>query len=300
MLRSTSPMGQFKALAEETGGRVILNANDLVGELGRIAEDRKSITYWGTRRPNRPREAVTNCAWRWIARAWRCGRARVLRRETGVSAGRRRRREAGEISGAAAAAASGILTAAMQLPYFYASPTSRASICHGDPHLENQVRKGQGKPHAELRVTGVARSRRRGGGRFNDTVNLDFESTKESDAFAKQPYHYEYQFNLPPGQYHLGLRWRLAKASPVKWKCPWWWMRGWTPDWPERGGAIEGQPRRAGPGLRPGRFALGGPPCAVADLARSSLRQQPLPARRGRLGVPRSVRPPLSAANPPP
>ena len=46
-------------------------------------------------------------------------------------------------------------------------------------------------------------------GKFDDAVELDFATAKEADAFGEQPYHYEYQFDLAPGQYRL----RVTVAS---------------------------------------------------------------------------------------
>jgi hypothetical protein len=70
--------------------------------------------------------------------------------------------------------------------------------------------RSKGKPHAELHVAGVAsRSDGAVAGKFEDAVKLDFETAKEAEAFAKQPFHYEYQFDLAPGQYRI----RVTVAS---------------------------------------------------------------------------------------
>jgi len=215
--------GSLKPLADETGGRVILNANDLVGELGRIAEDQEEHYVLGYTPAESPagschelRVAVDRAGLEVRARKGYCAAKPVSLLAAGGGA------KAGEISGAAAAAASGILTAAMQLPYFYASANvARVNLAMEIPTSKIKFEKAKGKPHAELRVTGVAT--KPGGevaGRFNDTVNLDFESTKESDAFAKQPYHYEYQFNLPPGQYHLGVTVEAGEGISGKVEMP--------------------------------------------------------------------------------
>jgi hypothetical protein len=105
----------------------------------------------------------------------------------------------------AAAAPAGNLAASMQLPYFYTSANvARVNLAMEIASAGIKFDRVKGKPHAELHITGVAS--KTGGevaGRFNDSVNLDFPTSKESDAFAKQPYHYEYQFDLTPGQYNL-------------------------------------------------------------------------------------------------
>jgi hypothetical protein len=194
----------FKPLADETGGRVIANANDIVGALGHIAEEQEEHYVLGYTPADSPagschglRVAVNRSGLDVRARKGYCSAKPVNLMAGGGGA------KAGENS--AAPAASGNLAAAMQLPYFYASANvARVNLAMEIASAGIQFDKVKGKPHAELRVVGVAlKADGEVAGRFNDAVKLDFESSKESDAFARQPFHYEYQFDLAPGQYNF-------------------------------------------------------------------------------------------------
>ena len=102
-----------------------------------------------------------------------------------------------------AAAPAGNLALAMQLPYFYASSgAARVNLAMEIPTADIKFAKVKGKTVAELHVTGVA-SKPDGSvaGRFNDAAEIDFATIKESA--VRQPYHYEYQFDLAPGQYNI-------------------------------------------------------------------------------------------------
>jgi hypothetical protein len=64
------------------------------------------------------------------------------------------------------------------------------------------------------------------GGRFSDVVSLDFPGDKEVDAFHKRPLHYEYQFDLPPGEYNLRVSFsagerNFGKAEAALTIAPW-------------------------------------------------------------------------------
>jgi hypothetical protein len=193
----------FKPLADETGGRVIANANDLVGALGHIAEEQEEHYVLGYTPAESP---VGSC------HALRVAVSRAgldVRARKGYCSAKPVNLVAGDATTKAAenraAPSAGNLAATMQLPYFYASANvARVNLAMDIAPAGIKFEKVKGKPHAELHVTGLAS--KPGGevaGRFNDSVGLDFESTKESDAFAKQAFHYEYQFDLAPGQYNL-------------------------------------------------------------------------------------------------
>jgi len=194
----------YRWLADGTGGRTILNANDLVGELGRIAEQQEEHYVLGYEPPESPagschnlRVAVDRPGVDVEARKGYCGAKPVVLMAAGAAA-----------KAIAAPPPAGNLGASMELPYFYASANvARVNLAMEIASAAIKFDKLKGKPHAELHVTGVA-SRADGevAGRFDDAVKLDFESAKESEAFGKQPYHYEYQFELAPGEYRLRVK----------------------------------------------------------------------------------------------
>jgi VWFA-related protein len=194
----------LKALADQTGGRAIANANDLVGELGRIADEQEEHYVLGFS-PGELPEGSCHSLRIEISRPGLDVQARkgyCSSKPVDLLAGNTASRTLEE---RAAGASAGNLTASLQLPYFYSSPNAaRVNVAMEIRTAGIKFQKVKGKPHAELKVAGVAY--RPGGdvaGRFSDVVQLDFETDKEAAAFAKQPYHYEYQFDLGPGEYSL-------------------------------------------------------------------------------------------------
>ncbi len=191
----------LQAVAEQTGGRVVRNTNDLVGELGRIADEqteRYVVGYY-------PAASVGGC---------HALRVAVARPGVDVSArkGYCTSKPAALTTASAAeraldssAASPGANTAAsIEAPYFYGSPeTARVNLAMEIDGAAIKFQKVKGKPHAELTIAGVASKAGEVAGRFSDVVKLDFESDKDVAAFAKRPYHYEYQFDLGPGEYDL-------------------------------------------------------------------------------------------------
>lgn len=199
----------YRALADGTGGRAILNVNDLASQLGRIAQQEEEhyvLTYDPPESPvgscHNLRVTVDRPGVDVEARKGYCSA-----RPTGLVA----LAKLAETTGSSAHSGEPALPASVALPYFYSS----ANVAHVNLAMEIatagiKLDKSKGKPHAELHVTGIAtKSDGSVAGKFDDTVQLDFATSKEAEAFGKQPYHYEYQFDLAPGQYRV----RLTAAS---------------------------------------------------------------------------------------
>lgn len=191
----------LKALAEETGGRVLARANDLAAELGKVAEDQDEHYILGYVPAESARE---------------CHALRVDVKRPGLEVRARQgycktspvealAADAGKAVETRAASDAGNMAASMLLPYFYSAPNiAKVNVAMEIGVATIPFPKVKGKPHAELRVVGVAyKPDGAAGGRFSDLVNLDFENDKEVEAFRRRPLHYEYQFDLPPGQYKL-------------------------------------------------------------------------------------------------
>jgi len=197
----------YKSLADGTGGGAILNVNDLVGQLGRIAEREDERYVLSYEPPESPAGSCHNL------------RVTVDRPSVDVEArkGYCSARPAGLVASAkpaeinTARANEPKLAASLQLPYFYSSANvARVNLAMEIASEGVKFDKSKGKPHAELHVAGVAtKSDGSVAGKFDDAVKLDFETAKEAEAFARQPYHYEYQFDLAPGQYRI----RVTVAS---------------------------------------------------------------------------------------
>jgi hypothetical protein len=99
----------------------------------------------------------------------------------------------------------GSIAASIQTPYFYASPnTARVNLTMDIPANSIKFEKVKGKQHATLNILGIAyKADNSVAARFSDAVDLDFEGKKEVQEFAKQPFHYENQFEVASGQYNL-------------------------------------------------------------------------------------------------
>ncbi len=211
----------LRPLADETGGRVIANANDLVGELGKIADEQEEHYVLGFTPGEMPegschslRVDVNRPGLDVQARKGYCS-SKPVDPLAGNAAGK-------TLESRAAGTSAGNLTASLQLPYFYGGPNAaRVNVAMEIGTAGIRLQKVKGKPHAELKVAGLA-YRQDGdvAGRFSDVVNLDFESDKEAAAFAKQPYHYEYQFDLGPGQYNLRVAFSSSEDSFGKAEMP--------------------------------------------------------------------------------
>jgi hypothetical protein len=60
--------------------------------------------------------------------------------------------------------------------------------------------KQKGKMHAEMNVLGIAYKEDGSvAARFSDTVKREFEDKKQVEAFEKEPFHYENQFDVASG-----------------------------------------------------------------------------------------------------
>jgi len=208
----------LKALAEETGGRVLAHANDLAGELGKVAEDQDEHYVLGYT----PAESARDCH-----------ALRVEVKRPGVEVRARQgycntkpvdapAADAGKAVETRAASDAGNMAAEMLLPYFYSAPNlAKVNVAMEIGAASIPFLKVKGKPHAELNVVGIAsKPDGEAAGRFRDLVNLDFENDKEVEAFRKHPLHYEYQFDLPPGQYQLRVVFSAGEQNFGKAEAP--------------------------------------------------------------------------------
>jgi hypothetical protein len=93
----------------------------------------------------------------------------------------------------------------MQLPYFYTGMNiARVNVAMEIPGSALKFDKVKGKFHAEMNILGVAyKPDGSVGARFSDTLKRDFDDKKMVEAFEKEPFHYENQFDVSSGQYKL-------------------------------------------------------------------------------------------------
>lgn len=191
-------------LAQGTGGFVILNTNDLLGGMQRIAKDQSEYYLLGYHPPD---SAEGSC---------HSLKVKVNRggTETRFRTGYCKVRPADLLAGTdvektletrAAGEMPGNVNAVMRLPYFYSSPgIARVHLAMEIPSKSLQFEKEKGKQHASVNVLGIAyKPDGAVAARFSDTVNLDFDGKKEMEDFQNNPFHYEKQFDIAPGEYKL-------------------------------------------------------------------------------------------------
>jgi len=191
-------------LAAGTGGFVIVNTNDLLGGLQKIAQEQTQYYVLGYTPPE-SEEGTCHVL-----------RVKVDRGDTKVRSrsGYCNVRTGDLLAGqpvekkletAASASQPGNVAATMLAPYFYTSPnTARVNLAIEMPSSVLKFSKEKGKEHAQVNVLGLAyKPDGTVGARFSDQVDLNFDDKDQLEAFLKKPYHYENQFEIGAGKYDL-------------------------------------------------------------------------------------------------
>ncbi len=208
-------------LADGTGGFVIVNTNDLLAGLEKIAKDQNQYYLLGYK----PANSAENSCHTLRVKVERSGT--VVRARTGYCNSRPVDFLAGnsiekDLETRAAGEMKSNVTAVMQAPFFYTSPnTAQIHLALKIPSNALKFEKVKGKEHAALNILGIAYKPDSSiAARFSDTVNLDFESKKEVEEFQKQPFHYENQFGIASGQYSLRVVFSSGNESFGKLEMP--------------------------------------------------------------------------------
>jgi VWFA-related protein len=208
-------------LAEGTGGFVIVNSNDLLGGLQRIANDQSQYYVVSYTPPESPegschtlRVKVDRGGTQVRARSGYCNeRPKDLLAGNPIEK-QMETRASGEMAGN--------VTGTMQAPYFYISPnTARVNLAIGIPANAVKFEKVKGKQHSAVNVLGIAyKPDGTIAARFSDTVDFDFDGKKEVEEFQKQPFHYENQFDVASGEYNLKVVFSSGNESFGKLQLP--------------------------------------------------------------------------------
>ncbi len=191
-------------LAAGTGGFVIINTNDLLGGMEKIAKELSEYYVLGYTPAETPEGSCHTL------------RVKVNRGDTVVRSrsGYCNVKPADMLAGQpvekqlenqANGTQAGSISAAIETPYFYtAANTARVNVVMDIPGNAVKFEKVKGKPHATINILGIAyKNDESVAARFSDGVNLDLENKKEVEEFAKKPFHYENQFDIASGQYTL-------------------------------------------------------------------------------------------------
>jgi VWFA-related protein len=191
-------------LADGTGGFVIINTNDLLGGLQKIAKDQSQYYVLGYT-PSSAAEGSCHSLKVKVERSGttvrsRSGYCKVKPRDSLAGSPTEKDLES-RVSGEMA----GNVAATMQTPFFYTSKnTASVDLVIDIPTSALKFEKVKGKQHSSVNVLGIAYNPDATiAARFSDTVDLDFEDKKELQEFQTHPFHYENQFEVASGQYNL-------------------------------------------------------------------------------------------------
>ncbi len=207
------------ALAEGTGGFVILNTNDLLGGLDRIAKDQNQYYLLGYHPSESPEGSCHTLRVKVDHGSVRARSGYCNIKPQDLLAGNAIEKT---LESHAAGELPGNVTAFMQAPFFYIAPnTARVNLAVEIPSTAMKFEKVKGKQHAAVNILGIAyKPDGTAGARFSDTVNFDFDEKKDVEEFQKQPYHYANQFEIASGQYNLRVVFSSGNESFGKLEQP--------------------------------------------------------------------------------
>ena len=208
-------------LAQGTGGFVIVNTNDLLGGLQRIAHEQNEYYVLGYTPPASD-EGSCHVLKVKIDRGGTIVRSRTGYcniRPTDLLAGKPIEKQ---LEGHASGSEAGNVVASMRAPYFFISPnTARVNLAIDIPSSSVQFEKQKGKQHAEVNVLGIAyNADGTVAARFSDNVVFDFDSKDQLKKFLEKPYVYQNQFEIGSGHYTLKVAFTSGNNSFGKLESP--------------------------------------------------------------------------------
>jgi hypothetical protein len=208
-------------LADGTGGFVILNTNDLLGGLQRIANDQNQYYLLGYK-PTISAEGRCHTLKVKVDRGGTNVRARsgyCNAKPVDLLAGNSVEKE---LETRAGSEMKGNVSGSMRTPFFYTSPnTAQIHLAVEIPSAVFKFEKVKGKQHAAINILGIAYKPDGSiAARFSDTANLDFDGKKEVEEFQKQPFRYENQFGISCGEYNLKVVFSSSNDNFGKLEAP--------------------------------------------------------------------------------
>jgi VWFA-related protein len=209
------------ALAEGTGGFVIVNSNDLLGGMERIARDQGQYYVLGYTPGDSP-EGTCHTLRVKVDKGGTTVRSRsgyCNVRPVDLLAGKP---EEKELESRAKSSAAGNINASLAAPFFYTgSNTARVNLAMEVPSDNIRFEKQKGKQHAAINVLGIAYNPDNSvAARFSDTANIDLDDKKDVEEFRKMPFDYENQFQIASGQYTLKVAFSSGGESFGKVEIP--------------------------------------------------------------------------------
>lgn len=190
-------------LASGTGGFPILNTNDFISGLDKIAHEQNEYYLLGFA-PENSAEGSCHVLRVKVDRGGTEVRARsgyCNVKPTDILAGQPIEKHMEEL---AAGSAAGGMGGTLEASYLFSSSNeARVNVSMEVPSSSVNFDKVKGKYHADVNVLGIAyRPDGSVGARFSDDVNLTFEKD-ELKQFHETPMRYQNQFPIVPGQYRL-------------------------------------------------------------------------------------------------
>ena len=208
-------------LAVGTGGFVIVNSNDLLAGMQKIANEQNLYYVLGYAPPTSDEGSCHTLKVKvdrgdTVVRS-RSGYCNI--RPSDLLAGKAVEKQ---LETVASGSQPGNVVASMLAPYFYTSAnTARVNLAIDIPSSAIKFEKQKGKQHAELNVLGLAYTPAGTvAARFSDNVEFDFDNKEEVEQFGKKPYEYENQFEIAPGQYQLKVAFSSGGQSLGKLEIP--------------------------------------------------------------------------------
>ena len=212
--------GVLYELAAGTGGFPIYNTNDLLGGLGKIADEQNEYYLLGYS----PQDDLDGACHALRVKLDRHGMS--VRSRTGYCNAKPKDFLKGKpiaktLEADATAAAAGSVQGSIEAPFVYTSPNqARVDVAMEVPSSSVAFSKAKGKQHAVIDVLGIA-SRPDGsvGARFSDEVVLDLEKD-EWKRFTEKPMRYDNQFEIASGKYRLTVVLSAGGQSFGKYETP--------------------------------------------------------------------------------
>jgi len=199
----TSSQSVMYALADGTGGFPIMNTNDLLGGLSKIAHEQDEYYFLGYSPADSPDGSCHTLRVK-MNRGGLNVRARTgycTAKPSDVLAGKPIEKD---LEARATAASSGGIGGSLEAPFFYTSPNeARVNVSMEIPSSSVQFSKDKGKYHADINILGIAYHPDGSiGARFSDQITYDYEKDEWKN-FLKSPMSYANQFAVAPGSYRL-------------------------------------------------------------------------------------------------
>ncbi len=190
-------------MAGGTGGFVIVNNNDFLGGMEKIAKEQNEHYLLGYT-PEDSEEGSCHSLKVKVEHGY------SVRSRTGYCNAKPTDYLAGTTEGKSlearvSAAGGGDIPSSFQAPFLYsAADTARVNLAMEIPTDKLAFQKAKGKLTSDVNVLGVAyRPDGKVAARFSDTMKLQAADKKELSELREQPAHYERQFEIAPGQYTL-------------------------------------------------------------------------------------------------